>query len=283
MAPQKLSFVCATFAACAIAATAAAQSPASQTDVTKGIGTVSTEQIKGEVVEVEGNGLLVRLASGDLKTFNVPEARKFLIDGKELSVHDLKPGTSLTATVKTTTTPVTVRTAVQNGKVWFVSAPTVILTLPNGENKQYVVGDDVTFMLNGKPATVFQLKKGMVVSAQKIVEAPDVEITTATTVVGQAPVVPAASTSATAPGAGAAAAPGAAAGAAVGATAGATAGAAPATGSAAACRAFGWCDVGRDATRRTGGRGRFELDDVGRADRPGPGSPGRRGPRPEVI
>ena len=52
----------------------------------------------------------------------------------------LRPGTTLTATVRTTTTPITVRTrAVQNGKVWFVSAPTVILTLPNGENKQYEV------------------------------------------------------------------------------------------------------------------------------------------------
>ncbi len=208
MAPAKLTVYCAALAACILLAAGAAAQPSTQTSTTKGVGTVSTEQIKGEVVEVEGNGLLVRLASGDLKTFNVPEARKFLIDGKELSVHDLKPGTSLTATVKTTTTPVTVRTrAVQNGKVWFVSAPTVILTLPNGENKQYVVGDDVTFTLNGKPATVFQLKKGMVVSAQKIVEAPDVEITTATTVVGQAPAAPAAALPATAPAPAAPAAP----------------------------------------------------------------------------
>ena len=111
MAPAKLTVYCAALAACILLAAGAAAQPSTQTSTTKGVGTVSTEQIKGEVVEVEGNGLLVRLASGDPKTFNVPEARKFLIDGKELSVHDLKPGTSLTATVKTTTTPVTVRYA----------------------------------------------------------------------------------------------------------------------------------------------------------------------------
>jgi hypothetical protein len=261
MVPQKLSVACSALAACAIAATAAAQSPASQTSVTKGIGTVTTDQLKGEVVEVEGNSLLVKLSSGDLRTFKVPDERRFTIDGKEVSVHDLEPGTTLTATVKTTTTPITVRTkAVQSGKVWFVSPPHVILTLPSGENKQYEVKDDVKFVLNGKPATVFELKKGMVVSAEKIVEAPEVEITTATRVVGQAPAARAWSSR---------------------------------CGRRCRCRSghrggrgirdCGWCDIGRDATRRTGGRGWFELDDVGRADCPGPGGPGRRGPRPEVI
>jgi len=68
----------------------------------RGSATVSTSQVKGEVVQVEGNDLLVKLSTDDLKTFHVPETRKFHIDGKELSVHDLQPGTTLTATVKTT-------------------------------------------------------------------------------------------------------------------------------------------------------------------------------------
>ena len=114
-----------------VAATAASQPPVSQTETAKGVGTVTTDQIKGQVVEVEGNNLLVKLTSGELRTFKVPEDRKFLVDGKELSVHALQPGTTLTATVRTTTTPITVRTrAVQNGKVWFVSAPTVISRSP---------------------------------------------------------------------------------------------------------------------------------------------------------
>ena len=190
MLTRKLPAFCVALAGCVLlAAAATAQAPASRTDVTKGTGTVSTEQVSGEVVQIEGNNLLVKLSSGELKTFNVPEERKFVVDGKDLSVRDLRPGTTLTATVKTTTTPVTVRTkAVQSGTVWFVSPPRlVILTLPNGENKQYEVGDDVKFILRGRSATVYDLRKGMVVSAEKIVEAPDVEITTATTVVGHAP------------------------------------------------------------------------------------------------
>ena len=159
----------------------------------KGSATVSTSQLKGEVVQVEGNDLLVKLSTGELKTFKVPETRRFIIDGKELSVHDLQPGTTLTATVKTTTTPVTVRTkSVLSGRVWYVAAPTVILTLPNGQNKQYVVKDkdNIRFTVEGRPATVFDLRKGMKVSAEKIVEEPDVEIATDTTVVGHAPAAP---------------------------------------------------------------------------------------------
>ena len=161
----------------------------------RGPAAVSTSQVKGEVVLVEGNDLLVKLSTGDLKTFHVPETRKFHIDGRELSVHDLQPGTTLTATVKTTTTPVTVRTKSRlSGRVWFVAAPTVILTLPDGQNKQYVVKqeDNVRFTIEGRPATVFDLRKGMTVSAEKIVEAPDVEITADTSVVGHAPTLQAA-------------------------------------------------------------------------------------------
>jgi len=190
MLTRKLPAFCVALAGCVLlAAAAAAQAPANRTDTTKGTSTVSTEEVSGEVVQVEGNNLLVKLSSGELKTFIVPAERKFVVDGRDLSVRDLRPGTTLTATVKTTTTPVTVRTkAVQSGTVWFVSPPRlVILTLPNGENKQYEVGDEVKFILQGRSATVYDLRKGMVVSAEKIVEAPDVEITTATTVVGHAP------------------------------------------------------------------------------------------------
>jgi hypothetical protein len=84
---------------------------------------------------------------------------------------------------------VTIRTTtVKTAKVWYVSAPHVILTLPDGQNKQYTVKDDFKFVVNGQPATVFDLRAGMNVSAEKIVEEPTVEITTESKVVGQAPV-----------------------------------------------------------------------------------------------
>jgi LPXTG-motif cell wall-anchored protein len=165
-----------------MAVAAAAQTPASTT--------VTTAELKGTVVQVEGTNLVVKLSTGETTTFSVPETRKFVIDGKEVSVHEVRPGTTLTATLKTTTTPVAVRTnSVQGGRVWYVVPPTVILTLPTGENKRYEVkdADNVRFMVNGSPATVFDLRAGMTVSVEKIVAEPDVEVVATTTIVGQAP------------------------------------------------------------------------------------------------
>ena len=157
--------------------------------------TVTTAVLKGTVVQVEGNDLLVRMSTGELRNFNVPATRKFVIDGKELSVHQLQPGTTLTATVTTVTGPGTIQTkSVQSARVWFVSPPTVILTMPSGENKQFTVKDTVRIMVNGKPGTVRDLRKGDVISVQKVVEEPSVEIATNTTVVGHAPPVTAQST-----------------------------------------------------------------------------------------
>jgi len=64
----------------------------------------------------------------------------------------------------------------------------VILTLPNGENRQYTVKDNYKFNIEGnKNATVHELRKGMVVSAEKIVETPHVELANETRVAGTAP------------------------------------------------------------------------------------------------
>jgi hypothetical protein len=169
------------------------QQPQTTKQIVKGLSTVNTEQIHGTVEYVEGNTLVVRMADGAIREFNVPEIRKFIIDGHEKTVHDLKPGTKLNARVTTTVTPVTERTTtVGTGRVWWVAGKTVILTLPNGENKEYTVEDHYKFTVNGnKDATVFDLRKGMVVSAEKIVEEPRTEIASDTVVTGQAPPPPA--------------------------------------------------------------------------------------------
>src|SRR5690242_17621739 len=169
----------------------AQQTPQTTTERVQGAPDVKTQTLHGTVADVDGNNLLVRMSDGGFREFNVPESRKFMIDGKELSVHDLKPGTKLTATVTTTTTPVTERTTtVGTGKVWHVQGNTVILTLPNGENHMYKVKESYRFMVNGQPASVHDLRKGMVVSAQKIVEEPKTEIATNTEVTGHAPPEP---------------------------------------------------------------------------------------------
>lgn len=187
MKPRVLAVLAFAVLVC-LATVAVAQMPQTTTEKEKGVGAVTTQELKGEVVYVEGNSLLVKMANGEARTFTVPESRRFIVDGKELTVHELKPGTKLTATVTTTTTPITVRTTtVGSGKVWYVMGKNVILTMPDGQNKQYTVKDDTRFTVNGNPALVSDLRQGMIVSAEKVVEEPATEIATDTRVVGQAP------------------------------------------------------------------------------------------------
>lgn len=165
--------------------------PQSTTTTTKeaaGAATVTTDQMAGEVIFTQGNWLFVRmLPNKEFRLFNVPVGREFLIDGQKKLVGDLKPGTVLIATVTTTNQPVTVRTMTNlEGTVWYASGNHVILTLPNGENKSFIVPENFRFTVQGKPATVFELKPGMKVSATKIVAEPQTDITTKTVVTGRA-------------------------------------------------------------------------------------------------
>lgn len=59
----------------------------------------STEVKQGEVLKVVGRTLVVRTPD-DIKTFrDVPSDFVFMVDGKEMSVYDLRPGMRLTATI----------------------------------------------------------------------------------------------------------------------------------------------------------------------------------------
>jgi LPXTG-motif cell wall-anchored protein len=148
----------------------------------------TTRELQGTVLAVDGNDLVVKMSDGEVRHIVAPSNLKVKIAGQDVAVPDLKPGTKLKATVSTTTTSVTERT-VQSvaGKVWFVAGPNVILTLASGENKQYKVKDDVKFMVDGRPATVFELRKGMKVTAQKITEEPKTLVSSSTVVTGEAP------------------------------------------------------------------------------------------------
>src|SRR4249920_4033675 len=56
-----------------------------------------------EVISVDGNKLVVRDERGT-QELTVPDDFRFTVDGKQMSVSDLKPGMKGTATVTTTTT-----------------------------------------------------------------------------------------------------------------------------------------------------------------------------------
>jgi len=166
-----------------------------QPQVTKeniaGASTVKVEQVHGTVIQVEGNHLAVRMSTGEVRTVDVQESRKFIIDGNELTVGQLKPGTKLTATTTTTITPITERTTtIATGKVWYVAGNTVIVTLPNNQNRQYKVEESYRFTVNGQKASVHDLRKGMIISGEKIVEEPRTQLSSTVAVTGEAPPPP---------------------------------------------------------------------------------------------
>ena len=146
-----------------------------QSTTTSGTPTHAVTVESGEVVSVEGNDLFVKMSDGTLRHFpNIPASSTVDVDGKKLTISDLKPGMKLQrATVRTTTPQVVTTVETVTGKVWHVTPPaSVILKLENGENQSFKIPNGQKFTVNGEVTDAFGLKKGMVVNATKIVETP---------------------------------------------------------------------------------------------------------------
>ena len=137
------------------------------TSTTPGTPAYQTNVRNAEVVYVQGNDLVLKLENGKIEHLVVPANEKFIVNGKQGTARDLKPGTKLTQTVTTTTTPHYVQTVrVLKGKVWHVNPPSaVILSLPDGTNHNYKVPANAQFTINGQKKSVFDLRKGMMVEA----------------------------------------------------------------------------------------------------------------------
>jgi len=158
---------------------AAAQVQTSKT-VEHGTATHEVKVEKGEVVYVSGNDLVVKTADGELRHFNnVPDSVTVMVDGKPLNVHQLKPGMTVERQTITTSTPRVVTTVeTVTGKVWHVSPPnSVTLTLEDGKNQTFKIPNGQKFMINGQETDAFGLRKGMMVSAQRVTEVPETVIT----------------------------------------------------------------------------------------------------------
>jgi|tagenome__1003787_1003787.scaffolds.fasta_scaffold20864429_2 LPXTG-motif cell wall-anchored protein len=128
-----------------------------------------------EVLMVDGNDLVLKMEDGSIRHLaDVPESTKATVDGREVGIHQLKPGMHLSKTVTTVTTPkVITTTQTVTGKVWHVSPPnSVILTLDDGTNQSFKIPKGQKFTVNGQETDAFGLKKGMKVSATKVVEEP---------------------------------------------------------------------------------------------------------------
>src|SRR5271169_4765952 len=164
-----------------------------KTTTTSEQATVDNHVESGEVVAVSGNDLVVKMSDGTLRhVANVPESARVTVDGQELGIHDLKPGMKLQRTITTTTTPKTI-TTVQSvtGKVWYVSPPnSVILTLEDGKNQEFKIPNNQKFVINGETVDAFGLRRGMVITATKIVEVPEEVVTQQRKLTGTMPPPP---------------------------------------------------------------------------------------------
>lgn len=153
----------------------------------------TTEVRSGTVTSVQGNHVVIKMSTGEEKEFDVPDDFRLTVDGKEISVHELKPGTHLSRTITTTTEPKTVyTTVVKHGTVWHAQGDTVIITGADGKNRQYNnVPDWIKFNVDGKDMDVMELKKGMRVTATIVSETPSTLVTsTPGGVSGNAPAAP---------------------------------------------------------------------------------------------
>jgi len=150
-----------------------------ETTTTAGQSTQEVTVERGEVVLVQGNDLVVKMEDGTIRHFpNVSESARINVDGQQLGIHDLKPGMKLQRTITITSTPKTITTVqTVTGKVWHVTPPSsVILTLEDGTNQKFRIPKGQKFNVDGQETDAWGLRKGMKVSATKIVEVPTVEV-----------------------------------------------------------------------------------------------------------
>ena len=164
-----------------------------ETSKTQGQSQVATTVERGEVFAVSGNDLVVKMDDGTLRNFqNVPESARVTVDGKQLSIHDLKPGMKLQRTITTTTTPETVTTVKSvTGKVWQVNPPlSVTLRLEDGSVQRFKIPKGQKFTVNGQETDAFGLRKGMDVSATQVNTASENAVSQQRSVTGEMPPPP---------------------------------------------------------------------------------------------
>lgn len=136
----------------------------------------------GEVLQVSGNNLVVRGPNG-VRQFTVADDFRFDMDGKQLSVHELKPGMKLTALIKTTSTPIELTmTEVRNAEVIHtIGNSLVVRNTEDGKYRKFTTDEikdlGIVIYKDGKVVAPSSLRKGDRVSATIITKLPPVVMT----------------------------------------------------------------------------------------------------------
>jgi LPXTG-motif cell wall-anchored protein len=164
------------------------------TQTTTGTATHEVQVMSAEVLSVEGNDLVVKMQDGSIRHIaDVPDSARATVNGREIGIRDVKVGMKLQKTITTSTTPkIITTTQTVKGKVWHVSPPnSVILTLENGQNQEFKIPKNQKFDVDGQQVDAFGLRKGMLVSATKVVEVPETVVQQQAKVTGSMPPPPA--------------------------------------------------------------------------------------------
>jgi len=178
-ARTNLSLVLAVGALCLAFALSMSAQVQTQTTTETGQASSTTTVERGEVVYVSGNQLVVKMEDGSIRHFDhVPESARVTVGDQQLGIHDLKVGMKLQRTITTTETPKVIKTVKSvKGTVWNVMPPSsVILTMENGKHQQFKIPEGQKFNVDGQMVDAWGLKKGMRVSATKVVEVPATDI-----------------------------------------------------------------------------------------------------------
>jgi hypothetical protein len=119
----------------------------------------------GTVVGVWENTLVIKDASGVSRQFEVPPDFKVDVDGKQVSIKELRPGMKITAAVKTSSTPVVVQSKELRDATYVKHAGGLVYVKEADGIHSYNVPAGFRFWINNTPLRPDELQTNMKFSA----------------------------------------------------------------------------------------------------------------------